>query len=128
MTKLYTREMKIETLEEADVNKIWSDLLPLFIIVAILIVAGILILCEKIREQLYEKDDAVASTTVDAPPQYDDLSLSNGAITDVSTPPPPYRNIEPPSYEFINRAFSLDDQVPPPPPSYIVATHTSFVN
>ena len=123
MTKLYMRET-IRTLEETEVDKIWTDLLPLFIVVGILIIAGILLLCEKIRETLIEKDEI---SVTDGPPSYDDLSINHGQIDgeEVRTPPPPYRNIEPPSYEFINRAFELDEA---PPPPYVVETHTTFVN
>ena len=114
----------IRTLEETEVDKIWTDLLPLFIVVGILIIAGILLLCEKIRETLIEKDEM---SVTDGPPSYDDLSINHGQIDgeEARTPPPPYRNIEPPSYEFINRAFELDEA---PPPPYIVETHTTFVN
>ena len=114
----------IRTLEETEVDKIWTDLLPLFIVVGILIIAGILLLCEKIRETLIEKDEI---SVTDGPPSYDDLSINHGQIDgeEVRTPPPPYRNIEPPSYEFINRAFELDEA---PPPPYVVETHTTFVN
>ena len=123
MTKLYMRET-IRTLEETEVDKIWTDLLPLFIVVGILIIAGILLLCEKIRETLIEKDEI---SVTDGPPSYDDLSINNVQANEeeVRTPPPPYRNIEPPSYEFINRAFELDEA---PPPPYVVETHTTFVN
>ena len=125
MTKLYMRET-IRTLEETEVDKIWTDLLPLFIVVGILVIAGILLLCEKIRETLIEKDDI---SVTDGPPSYDDLSINNGqtSVEEAMTPPPPYRNIEPPSYEFINRAFELDETLSPPPP-YVVETHTTFVN
>ena len=119
MAKL-TRETTFEHIEE---SKIWPDLLPVFIIVGVLIIGGILVLCEKIREQLLEKEPEVDVT--DSPPSYDDLSVNNEVRNEVEVrSPPPYRHEAPPSYEFINAAFQPDD----PPPSYVVSTQSTYVN
>ena len=120
MTKL-TREI---TLEHSEESKIWPDLLPVFIIVGVLIIGGILILCEKIREQLLEKEPEADVT--DSPPSYDDISVNSEARNEIEVrSPPPYRpEAPPPSYEFVNAAFQPDD----PPPPYVVSTQSTFVN
>ena len=115
------------------------DFLPLFIIIGIGCVTGILFLVEKLREKYTEKDDE----NMDAPPRYADLEPSsfdlNREVPAPSGPtadnesdenrPPTYdtatRDQEPPTYEFVNHAFEED------PPAYEeteIQTNATYVN
>ena len=114
------------------------NFLPLFIIIGIGCVTGILFLVEKLREKYTEKDDE----NMDAPPRYADLEPSSFDLNrEVPAPtmsgpsdsdeirPPTYdtatRDQEPPTYEFVNHAFEED------PPAYEeteIQTNATYVN
>ena len=107
------------------------DFLPLFIIIGIGCVTGILFLVEKLREKYTEKDDE----NMDAPPRYADLDPPSFDLNqEVPAPmsdnrPPTYdtatRDQLPPTYEFVNHAFEED------PPAYEeteIQTTETYVN
>ena len=109
------------------------DFLPLFIIVGIGFVTGILFMVEKLREKYTEKD----IENLDAPPRYADLEPRTDSFDlnqEVPAPdepanPPTYdtatRNQHPPSYEFVNHAFEED------PPAYEepeIQTNQTYIN
>ena len=111
------------------------DFLPLFIIVGIGCVTGLLFLVEKLREKYTEKD----VENIDAPPRYADLEPSFDLNQEVPAPtdaqagapsaPPTYdtatRDQNPPTYEFVNHAFEED------PPAYEeteIQTNATYVN
>ena len=105
-----------------------QDFLPLFIIVGIGFFTGILFLVEKLRDKFTEKNHE----NMDGPPRYADLELNLNQEVPVHVDnncPPTYdtatRDQNPPTYEFINRAFEED------PPAYEqigIQTHATFVN
>ena len=111
------------------------DFLPLFIIVGIGCVTGLLFLVEKLREKYTEKD----VENLDAPPRYADLEPTFDLNQEVPAPtdasagtpsaPPTYdtatRDQNPPTYEFVNHAFEED------PPAYEeteIQTNATYVN
>ena len=111
------------------------DFLPLFIIIGIGCVTGLLFLVEKLREKYTEKD----VENMDAPPRYADLEPTfdlnqqvpapSDAPTGAPSAPPTYdtatRDQNPPTYEFVNHAFEED------PPAYEeteIRTDATYVN
>ena len=108
-----------------DRKEIIRKLLPMFILIGIVLVVGILFLLDKIRVKFEEKEDR--ENRLDLPPRYNDLTVRRGINQSSNqlrqndeqiTRPPSYEVATGddilPSYEFVNDAFVEESEQSPP--------------